>query len=256
MKTRSLLAASLAVACACTPVPSTGQSAAAGLFAEGNDLYRAGEYEAARDTYLRIAGEGIRDSRLFYNLGNACFKSSRLGEAIVWYERALRIEPRDPDILANLRFARQVKRDREPPGEENPLARFAAGVYAFPTLDELAVAFAATLLSVWVLACLRWLGPQAARVQMPLPLVAGAGVWVIASLFLASRIYTHESAKHAIVTAPEATARSGPGGDQTPVFVLHEGTKVRIDRDEDGWYLVRLPNGSGGWMPKAGVKDI
>ena len=79
---------------------------------------------------------------------------------------------------------------------------------------------------------------------------------MIAALFLSSRIYTEESAEHAIVTAQEATARSGPAGDKTPVFVLHEGTKVRIDRDEDEWYLVRLPNGSGGWMRKDAVTGI
>ena len=253
MKRRFLLAAAVGVSCAVGASPATGQSAAAGLFAEAN--YRAGEYESARDTYLRIAGEGIRDSRLFYNLGNASFKSSRLGEAIVWYERALRLEPRDQDILANLRFARQVKRDREPHGEENPIARFAAAVFAFPTLDELAVAFAATLFSVWVLACLRWLAPRPARVPAAL-LAACVCSWAISALFLSTRIYAHESANHAIVTAKEATARSGPGRDQTSVFVLHEGTRVSIDRDEDGWYLVRLPNGSGGWMPKAAVTEI
>ena len=255
MTVRFLPAAVLAVAFAGLPAPVAGQSAAAGLFAEGNDLYREGEYEASRDTYLRIAAEGIRDARLFYNLGNACFKSSRLGEAIVWYERALQLEPRDADILANLRFARQVKRDREPPGEGNPLARFAGAVYAFPTLDEVAVAFAATLFSVWALACLRWLRPRTEPVLMPL-LAASASAWVIAALLLSSRIYTEESAEHAIVTAQEATARSGPAGDKTPVFVLHEGTKVRIDRDEDGWYLVRLSNGSGGWMRKDAVTGI
>ena len=255
MKIRFPLAAVAWVACAVGVAPASGQSAAAGLFAEGNDQYRAGEYESARDTYLRIAGEGVRDSRLFYNLGNACFKSSRLGEAIVWYERALRLEPRDRDILANLRFARQVKRDREPPAEENPLARFSGAVYAFPTLDELAATFAVTLLSVWVLAFLRWLRPQTSRVPMPL-LPACVCFWAISALFLTSRIYTHESDKHAIVTEKESTARSGPGLDQTSVFVLHEGTKVRIDRDENEWYLVRLPNGSGGWMPKEAVTEI
>ena len=86
------------------------QTVAVGLYAEGNALYRAGEFAAARQRYLAAVKTGVRDVRLFYNLGNACFKSERLGEAVLWYERSLRLEPRDEDVLANLRFARRVKR--------------------------------------------------------------------------------------------------------------------------------------------------
>ena len=56
------------------------QSAAEGLFAEANQLYRAGAYEAAREKYQEVVEAGYVDARLFYNLGNACFKSDRLGE--------------------------------------------------------------------------------------------------------------------------------------------------------------------------------
>ena len=74
---------------------SWAQSAASGLFADANELYRRGEYEEARNKYLQITADGVRDARLFYNLGNASFKESRLGDAIVWYERAIQLDPRD-----------------------------------------------------------------------------------------------------------------------------------------------------------------
>ena len=53
------------------------------------------------------------DARLLYDLGNTCFKSDRLGEAILWYERARLLSPRDEDVGANLHFASRVRKDRE-----------------------------------------------------------------------------------------------------------------------------------------------
>ena len=71
------------------------QSAAMGQYNEANVLYRAGDFTKARQVYLKAVSTDVADARLFYNLGNACFKSGLLGEAILWYERARRLAPDD-----------------------------------------------------------------------------------------------------------------------------------------------------------------
>ena len=224
------------------------QSAATGLFAEANDLYRRGQYEAARERYMQVADSGIADVRLFYNLGNACFKSDLLGESLVWFERAHRLDPRDADVLANLRFARQVKRDREPTATDNALTRLIVATFDFPTVDELSVVSAFALLGLFAAGAGSWAWPRVGRRTWLAVLVASAGVWLLSGVFLGARVYRLETRTDAIVTVDEATARSGPAKDQTPVFVVHEGTKLRIERRESEWFLVRLPNGRGGWM--------
>ena len=88
--------------------------AAAGQYNEANALYRAGDFAAARRMYLEVVDAGVEDARIYYNLGNACFKSGKLGEAILWYERARRLLPHDEDIEANLRFANLVKQGPRP----------------------------------------------------------------------------------------------------------------------------------------------
>ena len=60
------------------------QSAATGLYNEANALYRSGAFAGAHRLYREVAAPGVRDARLFYNLGNASFKSGHLGEAILW----------------------------------------------------------------------------------------------------------------------------------------------------------------------------
>ena len=226
------------------------ESAAVGLFVEGNESYRRSEYERARAKYLEAVATGVRDSRLFYNLGNACFKSERLGEAIVWYERARRLSPRDDDIRANLLFASYVKKDRvEDEGEPNPLWQLVLRLYYYPTENELAAAFACFLFGLFGQAAMRLRRRQEGRGGLWLGAFASICCLTAATaLLLLARVHQMSNRIDAVVTVAQATARSGPDIDQTVVFVIHEGTTTRLQRREGDWVLIRLANGLGGWM--------
>ncbi len=222
---------------------AAAQSAAAGLYAEGNDLYRRGEFAGARQRYLAASGTGLRDERLFYNLGNACFKDGRLGEAIVWYERARRVAPRDEDVLANLRFLRRIKRDRE----EEEDGAFLYELYLWPTSNELFAGLSLSLLGLAAAASWRLLRGSGPAAVVALGLCLG-GILGFGA-FAGTRLHRELTLSEAVVTAIQGQARGGPDLGQTPVFVVHEGTKVTVERREGEWLLVRLDNGLGGWLP-------
>ena len=133
------------------------QSVATGQYNGGNEFYREGDFEAARRSYLEAVATGIEDARLYYNLGNACFKLSRLGEAVLWYERARRLAPHDEDVEANLHFANLVKKDRETQGDEGSLVEFVVAVYFWPSYDRLSLFFACGFFAVFGLALMRLL---------------------------------------------------------------------------------------------------
>jgi len=232
---------------------AAAESAAASLYSEGNELYRRGDYEAARERYLAAAETGVRDARLFYNLGNACFKAEHLGEALVWYERAARLEPRDDDIRANLAFARHVKRDRDPPDTSPAAWRFAVRLHRYPTLDELAAAFGLLWLGLFALAGWRLWGRGGSGLTVALAacilLTAATAGWL-------GRRAAERAAELAIVTVDQATARSAPEPGETAIFLVHEGTRVRVERREEGWLLIRLANGLGGWLRADAVTTI
>jgi tetratricopeptide (TPR) repeat protein len=231
-------------------------SAGLGLYNEANEFYRRGEFEGARQKYLEVAASGVRNSRLFYNLGNASFKSGRLGEAILWYERALRVNPRDADIRANLRFVNLVKKDRDPAPAENVVWRFLLALYLFPTPDELCVVFCLVSLLVFVLAVWRLrLRAKAPALWLAL-FISCSGLTVLAGSWGGWRIHRQETMVEAIVVVEQATARSGPDARQTTVLIVHEGTKVRVERQEREWRLVRLANGLGGWLPATSIVPI
>ena len=229
------------------------QSAFSGLYNEANDLYRSGEFEEARERYLEVAASGIRNPRLFYNLGNACFKSGHLGEAILWYERARRIDHRDADIRANLRFANEVKKDRDPAPAGNPVWRFLLALFLFPSLNELCIVIFLLLLGVFALAVWRLRLRTAARAFWLALFLTCSGFTVLVGGWSGLRIHRQHTLVEAIVVVDQATARSGPEARQTAVLVVHEGTKVRVERKEGEWRLVRLANGLGGWLPAASL---
>lgn len=232
----------------------TGQSAAAGLYNQANALYRQGDFEEARTLYEEAAAS-IADGRLYYNLGNACYKTGRIGEAILWYERALRLMPRDEDVRANLHFARQIKLDREPVSDDI-VWDFFEGVFRWPSLNELCLVLLLGTLGAFVLGSRRLFDAAEAKGGWWIPLSLCLGVTAVAGTWLVGRVIEESAARPAIVLAGQTTARSGPAGDKTALFELHEGTKVKIDRAEGDWVLVRLPNGLGGWLPASAVEAI
>lgn len=237
-------------------VPQAGaQSAAANLYNQANALYHSGQFEAARVGYLQVVDSGVEDARVFYNLGNACFKSGELGQAILWYERARRMDPRDEDIQANLRFANTVKKDRNPQAE-NVVWRFLVEVFFYPTLDELSVSFCLLLSCCFGLAVRRLWSRFPASAGWLVLMALAAGLVVLNGAYLGARIYHQERVVEAVVVAAQGTARSGPDEGQAEVFIVHQGTKVQIARREGEWFLVRLTNGLGGWLPADVVEVI
>ena len=239
----------------CAADAVNGESAATGLFNEANAHYRRGEYEAARDKYQQIAGMGIRNASLYYNLGNASFKLDSLGDAILWYERALLLEPRDPDIAANLQFANLVKKDRDE-SAENIVVAGLIRAYRMPSLNELSVVLFLSIAGVAALAIWRLWARDRANTLWIAGMAAASTALLVSALFLGARAIEAEEANEAILTVSSEVARSAPDADETVVFVVHEGTKVVVQREEKAWVLVRLRNGWGGWLPRASITVI
>ncbi|MCC7262968.1 MAG: tetratricopeptide repeat protein [Candidatus Latescibacteria bacterium] len=230
-----------------------GQGPAVAAFNQGNEHYRQGEYPQARESYLAVVAAGIADPQVYYNLGNACFKAGRLGEAVLWYERARRLAPRDADLLANLRFAEGLRLDQT--GPAGGVGQWLEEVYLFPTLDELSLVFSLVFLAACGLGGWR-LWQRTWGTWWRLGLFAGAlCLAVIAGIYLGARYYGQAQAQ-AVVIAAEVSARSAPDPAQTPVFVVHEGTRLALIRSEGEWLLVRLPGGLSGWVPAGAVEAI
>ena len=232
-----------------------GAGTGASTYNEANALYRQGEFRKAAGRYEEVVSRGVRNGNVFFNLGNAYFKAGETGRAILAYERALRLMPDDEDVLANLRFVNAVKEDKSPDDDLNLATRILSSGYRLLSADVLAVSGSVCLFLLAAAAVIRLLSASRRSLWIGLLVLAGMGFCGSGAL-LTYRVYTESSVSEAIVIADEVRGRSGPGDDYLLVFTIHEGTKVTIERMEDRWYLVRLPNGIGGWLPGTAMEII
>ncbi|MEW5766797.1 MAG: hypothetical protein AB1797_04110 [bacterium] len=215
------------------------------IFAKSNGLYQKGDYAEAAKGYEEIIKRGIKNSTLFYNLGNAYFRNKALGQAILNYERAKRLSPRDEDIRFNLEFARALINESKDHWWQRGLNLF--------SIHELTIF---TTLFYWLLMLgliiyLFRSGPFWLRLNL-----AMAIIFLLSGLCLGTKIYYEQAHKPAIVLEKTA-ARNGPGEDYSVGISLPEGKRVIILNQREGWLEVGLPKeGLKGWVIEERLEEI
>lgn len=242
-----LLAALLACAAQAAPVAE---------FAAGHEAYRAKDYGKALEKYRAVAAQ-VRNPVVHYDLACAAFKAGRLGEAILHFEKAHRLAPRDGDIQNNLSFARARVKDAVPEDDGDFVTRLVWGALDRVSMNE--IAGLATVL--WWLALLAAaalvLARDPARRRALKPVVAAAFVVVAcAAVVFAFKYHAEEMTPRAIVLQRELPVLSGPTNDEVKRFTLHEGTKVQVLKRWDRWVHVALPSGENGWAAADGLGVI
>ncbi|MCQ2343583.1 MAG: tetratricopeptide repeat protein [Paludibacteraceae bacterium] len=226
------------------------------LWNEAAEAYSSKNYEDAVAIYARLVKRG-ESSALYYNYANALFKAGYTGRAILYYERALRLDPSNADIKYNLDFANLSKTDKTEAVE--PF--FVTQWYRDVTLLFTSNVWAYISLVLFLLAMFFFL---IYRFGMTLVLrKTGFGLFL---LFLACFFISIGHSSHArnmvvknpaaIVLVGSETARSTPDMSGTEVFVIHEGTKVFIKSTLGEWIEVRLEDGNVGWIRNSAVETI
>lgn len=219
------------------------------IWKEANEAYRRKDYEAAMRGYERIAAQQPADAALCYNMGNTCFRLNRLGESVLWYERALRLQPSNADIRANLAYVNSQTVDQMEVLPEFFLKRWITAFRSLFSVTGWAVVSVVTSLLLFVVLALFLLAPDLRRRIRLLALS------LIMLLFLAIGIVMAFSQKHAlertdeaVVTSLSVPVRSMPDASGTELFTVHEGMKVRITDAVGDWSEAVFPNGSKGWV--------
>ncbi len=222
-----------------------------------NQNYEAGQFEQAIAGYERIIEAGIRNSDVYYNLGNAYFKQGDLGRAILNYRRAQRLDPRDADIAANLTVARAQTIDQLEVSNEGTLTNLIQIAEEWLTLNEAAILALILWLLISIFAILAIFLPRWRR-AWSVGIVVVALFLVIGLISMANRLYKERQYPPAVIVAVEIDATSGPGGaDQYLVeFNLHTGAEVRLLESRPDWRRITLPGDLQGWVPREAVELV
>lgn len=224
-----------------------GVFATAPLFAQplsfeaANKLYDEGKFPDAATAYEKLIMSGKVSATIYFNLGNALFKSGQIGRAIGAYRTAQQLAPRDPDIRANLRFARnQVQ---PPTMSFNP---FQSSLRRL-TLNEWTTL---TFFGLWIFFLLLAFGqirPQTKRLLRPYVLLSLLATLLLGAC-LACSFYDQRIVKIVIVTVPDAVARQRPIDTAPNAFTVHDGAEMRLLDRREHWLQVSPDPSRIGWI--------
>jgi tetratricopeptide (TPR) repeat protein len=198
----------------------------------------------------------VADSRLYFNYANCLFRQNQLGMAILYYEKARKLDPNDPDIAYHLRFVNAQIQDKVPAPEENFLTRALAYAHGSFSINEgLWIELGLfTFLGLAAILCL-YAGAAFRMALAVLMVLAGLGmVSLVPSLAL--KIKDQEILRYAIVLKPAIEMYSGPGENFQVLTQVHEGTKFEIVETRGDWASVKLANGKGGYVRLADLGKV
>jgi len=227
------------------------------IIARANKAYNDGQYPAAIDLYKQVVKAGLEAPELYYNLGNACYKQNDLPSAILYYEKARKLNPSNEDINFNLNVANSKIADKIEPLPEMFYKRWYRALVELMPVDR----WTRSALILLVIA----IGGGVLYYLSRVLLLRKIGFWTglialilcVFSLLLAYQGYrSYKNNKEAIIFAPTVTLKSSPDEKSIDLFVLHEGTKVSVIDNLGTWYEIRIANGSVGWLPMASVERI
>ena len=227
--------------------PGSASAQDVGVLGAGLKAYNEGRYTEAAEHFNNLVHNGARNGPLYYNLGNAYLKAGDLGRATMWYERALRYMPRDPDLRFNLAHARSLVKDEKEAGR-NALV----GVIFFldDFLPQGSIQYAAIGFNLILFVILG--GYYLGKRYTVLKGVAAAAL-AATILFTSNALYQFyqdEFDVQGVVLAKEAPVRSGLSEQAAELFVLHAGTKVQVEDQKDGYVRIAFSADKIGWIKK------
>jgi len=194
---------------------------------------------------------GVRNADLYYNLGVGYWQTGQSGMANLYFLRALNLDSAHKSAGENLDYIIGMSQDKELYPQRLFLVRVFFRAYDFMTLNRMAL-----LSLILLLLCalsVHWLLHYDPDKERGLPtLISGIFfvLFLISVLFLGVKAYRQAFNAKAVVISPKADLRSEATSEASRVAVVHEALILIIEKESEGWCLVRLPDGNKGWLPE------
>ena len=216
---------------------------------QADSAYAQERYQQAIADYEALLKKGV-SAELYYNLGNAYYRTDQIPKAVLNYERALLLSPADGDIRFNLQMARSKTIDKITPESEMFFVTWYRSLVNLMSVD----AWARTALIALALAIILALAYLFSE-RMWLRKVGFFGALLLLLVFLLSNLFAFQQKRKmtnrtgAIIMSTSVSVKSTPSKNGTDLFILHEGTRVTItDGSMKDWKEIRVDDGKEGWI--------
>jgi len=222
-----------------------------------NQFYKAGNYKEAITGYETAIHSGYYGASLFYNLGNAYYRTGTFGLAIYYYEKAYKLTPEDEDIQHNLAIANSKIVDKV-----DVVPKF----FLFAWWESLQNLFHPEgwknfMFMVYLLFILS-VGIFFTAKKSSIKKYSFFGGASILAVFVLSLVlfltiqHQLENYRYGIVLGQVVNVKSSPDEKSSDAFVLHEGIKVKVEDKLEGWNKIRLSDGKIGWLESSTIGII
>ncbi len=227
------------------------------LIKVANDDYKKNKFEQAIQKYQTVNDSGYVSAELYFNMGNAYYKTNNFKSAILYYERAKLLKPDDKDIDFNLEMARSFTVDKIEAIQEVFFISWIKWIRNLMSV-EIWTKFNVILFMISLVSFLLYLLSGKIGLKK-------VGFWIgvitliisITSLSMGYQLKHLQMAKNtAIIFTPSVTLKSSPDESGTNLFILHEGTKVEILDKVGDWRWIKIANGSRGWIKMLDIVTI
>lgn len=252
-----------------TPAPNTTEAVASEsaeaesqlpsevLLDMGNKAYIDGDYEQALNYYNAILDRNLFSAALYYNTANAYFKTNQIGKAILFYNRALVIDPSMEDAEYNLAIAEARTKDKIAEVPQFFIKRWVKAVQNLFDCTTWSIMSLVALALVMLCALMFLLARRIAiRKTGFYGALAGLVLLVATTAFAVAERNDILSREGAVVMMSAISVKSSPDHNATDLFVLHEGTKVRVTAQIEGWSEVVIADGNKGWTESKNIEKI
>lgn len=229
----------------------------AAIMSRADSAYQQENYTDAIALYEQIVANGNEGATLFYNLGNAYYKNGENAKALLWYERALKLDPSDEDIQHNIAFVNRKIIDKIDAVPETLFAQWWQKVTNLMNERQWAIlSIIGSFLLFLSIGAYLFARSSGLRTTGFVTFWLSIIVIVFSVIFSAKQKEKATQHTEAIVMDLVVDAKNAPNAGGKNLFVIHEGLKVQITNEMNGWVEIRLPNGEKGWIAQNSIEKI
>jgi tetratricopeptide (TPR) repeat protein len=239
------------------PLLSFGNDNMQPLFQKGNAYYAKSQYKEALAAYQQILDARYQSAAVYFNMGNAAYKSDDIASALLYYEKAHKLAPGDEDINVNIRLANLKTTDKIDEAPEFFLFKWWRGFILSFSGDTLAILSILLMLGGSVTLIIYFFTNSVAIKKSAFYISIILFFVSIITIFIASsQVNYFNGHKQAIIFSSSVNVKSSPAAQSGILFVLHDGTKINVLDNTNGWMKIKLANGNVGWIKSSDAKEI
>ena len=240
-----------------SPLLAFSNDDSAAPFKKGNEAYAKAHYKEAIAGYQKLVDGGYQSTAVYFNLGNAYYKTGDIASSLLYYEKAYKLSPGDEDIRFNIQLANSKTPDKVDEAPEFFVTKWWHGFILAFSANTLAV-LSVLLIIIGSLTLILYRFTNSVIVKKVSFYSALVLLFLgLCTIFIAGRQVSYfDSHREAIIFSSSVNVKSAPVTTSKSIFVLHNGTKITFLEKNGDWMKIHLANGNEGWIGVNDVKEI